>query len=286
MRDFNRSAGGNRFGGNRDAGKRSFGGGFGGGRSFDRNSARPEMHKAVCDDCGRNCEVPFKPSGNKEIFCSDCFNKRGGKEGLGNSRPQERNFNRYEDDRSYDFGNDRGNDRGNSRGSDRGEREMFDATCDECGKACKLPFKPSSNKPVFCSQCFEDRGEKAGLHDAPDYKRSQRVDSGEGMSGASRKELGEMRDQLNSVNVKLEKIMKALNIVSAKPAKVEADNAEAGVAVMNELQAILNDDEVSETVEAVEEVKVVEKKVKAPAKKKAVVAKKAVVKKVAAKKAK
>jgi CxxC-x17-CxxC domain-containing protein len=70
-------------------GDRRGGGGFnrggnrgGGGFSRDRGD-RPTMHKAVCDACKSNCEVPFKPTGNKPIFCSDCFSKQGG----GNDRP-------------------------------------------------------------------------------------------------------------------------------------------------------------------------------------------------------
>ncbi|MFH1602033.1 MAG: CxxC-x17-CxxC domain-containing protein [Candidatus Shapirobacteria bacterium] len=43
-----------------------------------RDSGRPAMHDAVCDECGRNCQVPFRPSGDKPIYCSDCFEKRGG----------------------------------------------------------------------------------------------------------------------------------------------------------------------------------------------------------------
>ena len=38
------------------------------------------MHDAVCDECGRNCQVPFRPSGDKPIYCSDCFEKKGGRE--------------------------------------------------------------------------------------------------------------------------------------------------------------------------------------------------------------
>ncbi len=48
-------------------------------------SEKPEMHKAVCDKCSKDCEVPFKPSGGKPIYCSRCFedvdpkrNDRGG----------------------------------------------------------------------------------------------------------------------------------------------------------------------------------------------------------------
>ena len=36
----------------------------------------------------------------------------------------------------------------------RGRREMFDAVCSECGKPCKVPFQPSGNRPIYCSDCF------------------------------------------------------------------------------------------------------------------------------------
>ena len=54
--------------------KRSFGGrdrgGFGGRDNF---SAKKEMFHAVCSECGEDCEVPFRPSGSKPVFCSSCF---------------------------------------------------------------------------------------------------------------------------------------------------------------------------------------------------------------------
>jgi CxxC-x17-CxxC domain-containing protein len=37
---------------------------------------------------------------------------------------------------------------------DRGPREMFDATCSNCGQAARVPFRPTSGKPVYCSDCF------------------------------------------------------------------------------------------------------------------------------------
>ena len=33
-------------------------------------------------------------------------------------------------------------------------RQMFDAVCAECGKDCKVPFEPSNDRPVYCSECF------------------------------------------------------------------------------------------------------------------------------------
>ena len=49
-------------------------GGFGGGRGRDR----PEMHDVVCDKCGKDCQVPFKPTGDKPVFCSNCYEKEDG----------------------------------------------------------------------------------------------------------------------------------------------------------------------------------------------------------------
>ena len=39
-------------------------------------------------------------------------------------------------------------------GYDRGPREMFSATCSNCGKEAQVPFRPTSGKPVYCSDCF------------------------------------------------------------------------------------------------------------------------------------
>lgn len=106
-----------------------------GGRSFerrgfrDRDSRGPaQMHQAVCDNCRKECEVPFRPTSGKPIFCSNCF---------------ESNRNRGFDSRSSNFE----------------EKRMFEADCNECGNSCKVPFKPISGKPVYCSNCFGDKKE-------------------------------------------------------------------------------------------------------------------------------
>jgi CxxC-x17-CxxC domain-containing protein len=45
------------------------GGGFGGG-GF---SGPREMHDAVCARCGNETQVPFRPTGARPVYCSDCF---------------------------------------------------------------------------------------------------------------------------------------------------------------------------------------------------------------------
>jgi len=34
-----------------------------------------EMHKATCADCGKECEVPFKPTGDRPVYCTECWAK-------------------------------------------------------------------------------------------------------------------------------------------------------------------------------------------------------------------
>jgi len=36
------------------------------------------------------------------------------------------------------------------------EREMFTATCGDCGNECKIPFKPKDDRPVYCNECFQN----------------------------------------------------------------------------------------------------------------------------------
>ena len=49
------------------------GGGGGGNRGFSNNR---EMHSAVCAECGVETMVPFKPSGDKPIYCKDCYQSK------------------------------------------------------------------------------------------------------------------------------------------------------------------------------------------------------------------
>lgn len=46
------------------------------------------------------------------------------------------------------------------RSFDRGPRQMFTATCSNCGKECQVPFRPTNGKPVYCSDCFEKMGNR------------------------------------------------------------------------------------------------------------------------------
>jgi|TARA_B100002003_G_C14146773_1_gene551435 CxxC-x17-CxxC domain-containing protein len=131
------------------------------------------------------------------------FEKSGGRESRGRpTRGNSRGRRSFDDGPSFD---DRPRGRGPSRfgggrGGDRrgGRPEMHDVVCDECGKDCQVPFKPTSSKPIFCSECFEKH----------DTKGPSRGGSRSGPSSAD----------LDIINEKLNKIMKALKIED-KPKK-------------------------------------------------------------------
>ena len=82
-------------------------------------------------------------------------------------------------------------DRFERRDSDSFEKKMYPVTCAKCGKACEVPFRPSGDKPVYCSNCFRKNDE-----------REERRPSSSGPSG----------NELEQINKKLDKIMEALEI--------------------------------------------------------------------------
>lgn len=101
-RDSGRRDGG--FGSNR--GSRDGGGGFGASRGGSRDSGfggrggsgfggEKVMHRATCAECGSSCEVPFKPTGEKPVYCSACFSNRSE-----SPRTNDRSFSRPRVERS------------------------------------------------------------------------------------------------------------------------------------------------------------------------------------------
>lgn len=144
-----------------------------------------QMHNATCADCGRDCKIPFKPTSDKPIYCSDCFtgdrNPKGG--------------------RDRDRGRGRGRDRDRGR-DNRGDRQMHSATCADCGKHCEVPFKPTGGKPVLCSICFS-KGE------------------GSGRSDKSGKKHNEMSAKLDKIISLLEKLIPAEKAKAIKEVKEE-----------------------------------------------------------------
>ncbi len=46
-----------------------------GGSSYGGGAPR-EMFDAICSTCGKTAQVPFKPRGDKPVYCRDCFTPR------------------------------------------------------------------------------------------------------------------------------------------------------------------------------------------------------------------
>ena len=40
------------------------------------------------------------------------------------------------------------------KNSSRPAKELFTTTCANCGKEAKVPFQPSNDRPVYCSECY------------------------------------------------------------------------------------------------------------------------------------
>lgn len=72
-------------------------------RSFNNRGRfdKPTMHQAVCDKCRKECEVPFRPTSGKPVYCSNCFDRP-----TSPRRPEGRDFQRpnYEERRTPDYG--------------------------------------------------------------------------------------------------------------------------------------------------------------------------------------
>jgi CxxC-x17-CxxC domain-containing protein len=52
-------------------------GGFGGGR----DKKQPQRYSATCAECHKQCEVPFRPTEARPVYCKECFNKKRGNTG-------------------------------------------------------------------------------------------------------------------------------------------------------------------------------------------------------------
>jgi len=246
---FNR---GNNRGGSGGGGFRGGGGGRG-GFGGQRND-RPQMHPATCADCGNRCEVPFRPSGDKPVYCSNCF---------GNSS---------------NYGSKRAERSGGNQRFDRNDPgpQMHSATCAECGDRCEVPFRPTGERPVLCSHCFK------GNSKAPqrDNRRSdERMSFPTQSGGGNSDEVGTLKKEVVELNKKMDKVLTLL----------QRTNSVKEVTVMKASKASKADK--SEAVEAKEEAapkkKAAKKEVakKKPAAKKKVAAKAPAKKKAAPKKA-
>ena len=76
-RDSNKFGRGRGKGGKsrRGGGRGRGGGGYRGGGGGGHRGPPREMHSGICADCGKQTEVPFKPTGDRAVYCRDCYDK-------------------------------------------------------------------------------------------------------------------------------------------------------------------------------------------------------------------
>ncbi len=146
--------------------------------------------------------------------------KRGGYKSEGSSFGGKKS---YGGDKKY--GNGPRRDQGSNRPT-----ELFATTCSECSKKCEVPFKPSNDKPVFCSACFgikksanetrdsgnrNDRSDRSNTKNArPDYTqlpRDQRPPRHDASRGNSDNGILELKRQITALDFKLNKILDLIN---------------------------------------------------------------------------
>lgn len=98
----------------------------------------------------------------------------------------------------------------------------YDATCGDCGKSCKVPFRPNGSRPVFCTNCFKKDGNMPSKNfgggqsfGKPPYRSNPREDRGDRSERSFTPPTTNTRaleEQLRIVNAKLDAILEKLDV--------------------------------------------------------------------------
>ncbi len=113
----------------------------------------------TCADCGQ--EFVFTAS-EQDFYAQRGFTEprrcpscRASRKAARNAESGDSSYGGYGASGGYSAGGyDGGGGGGGGAYRDRGPREMFAATCSNCGREAQVPFRPTSGKPVYCSDCF------------------------------------------------------------------------------------------------------------------------------------
>lgn len=94
-------------------------------------------------------------------------------------------------------------------GRDGGRREMHPATCSECGNKCEIPFVPRDDRPVYCSNCFEKRG-NSNTSAGPAPRRFERSGPSPVNNINNNSNNSELKVKLDQINNKIDKLLNLL----------------------------------------------------------------------------
>lgn len=168
-------------------------GGFGGKPSFQKKSwgndsdREPMMYKATCAECGKGCEVPFRPTSGKPVFCNECFN---GQRDSNDSRGGRPSFN------------------------DRGPKRDFGGD--------RPSFRPQEDRPSFKAAPADNKRELAEIS----AKLDRLITAMEGMTkgtAAPKEKATEKAAEAPKVSEKKAEAKKAPAAKAAKPAAKKAE---------------------------------------------------------------
>jgi CxxC-x17-CxxC domain-containing protein len=92
------------------------------------------------------------------------------------------------------------------------KKDLFKVICSKCGIECEVPFKPTNNKPVFCSECFK----KTDGYESRDFEKkkaaqSEQIDYSEQFNELSQK-FDELSERFDDFDKKITKVMNLLGI--------------------------------------------------------------------------
>lgn len=115
----------------------------------------------TCRDCGQ--EFVFT-AGEQDFYTQRGFSDPQRCPSCRSARKQQRNTNGgggydsgYSSGGGYESGGGYGRSSGGGGGYSSGPRQLYSATCSECGKETEVPFNPTPGKPVYCRECYQSR---------------------------------------------------------------------------------------------------------------------------------
>lgn len=164
--------------------------------TFKQPEPKP-MFRATCAECGKGFELPFKPTGERPVYCPICFQTK-------------KNTNLRNPQSKPNFSSNRNSD-----------RKMYSATCAKCGQRCEVPFMPAPGKTVFCNSCFSASKPNRFGDNRRDERPFHRDDNKGGNFNSNRP--AQDNSQFSTLNSKLDRIISGLNALNAALAAKAAE---------------------------------------------------------------
>lgn len=151
------------------------------------------------------------------------------------------------------------------RFSDNTEKTYYPATCGTCGNECQVPFQPTGEKPVLCSDCFkksaprrDDRFSRSAPRSGRDNARApmRRREDSASKSDTSKLvmfHIDKMKKDIENLDSKINLLLEAQGIDLPKPAVDTKGLKEALEKIHDNVSEELSETPEIEAVEKTEE---------------------------------